>query len=84
MFWKLAIVEELLTGSDGQVRVAVVKVPYSRKRAFYITLNIFSLINFTNLSLLQYIVEFATLVVAINVGSLRIAFVSGILLTNYF
>jgi len=26
MFWKLAIIEELLTGKDGQVRVAIVKV----------------------------------------------------------
>ena len=32
MFWKLAIVEELLTGSDGQVRAAVVKVANSSKR----------------------------------------------------
>ena len=32
-FWKLAIVEELLAGSDGQVRAARVRVANSERRA---------------------------------------------------
>ena len=35
-FWKLGKVEDLITGRDGKVRAAVVKVPNSSSRPVYL------------------------------------------------
>lgn len=44
VFWKLAIVQELLTGNDGQVRAAVVRVANSEKKPQVLTRSIKHLI----------------------------------------